>query len=158
MIKQINQYEIDECVLVIKRSFKDIAEQLCITKENSPNYVLFSINSEKLKAQLDSGRLMFAAFEENKIVGYYSLNIMDKECEINNLCVIPECRHKGIGKKLLKHAIIKARESEINKINISIVEENSKLKKWYEDFSFTHTHTKKFDFFSFTCGYMEMIL
>lgn len=54
MIKQINQYEIDECVSVIKRSFKDIAEQLCITKENSPNYVLFSINSEKLKVQLDS--------------------------------------------------------------------------------------------------------
>ena len=85
MIKQINQYEIDECVSVIKRSFKDIAEQLYITKENSPHYVLFSINSEKLKTQFDSGRLMFAAFEENKIVGYYSLNIMDKECEINNL-------------------------------------------------------------------------
>lgn len=29
------------------------------------------------------------------------------------------------------------------------------LRKWYEDHGFTHTCTKKFDFFSFTAGYME---
>ena len=131
MIRQITQYEIDECISVIKKSFIDVAESFNITKENAPNYVLFSTDFEKLKTQFDSGRLMFAAFEDNQIVGYYSLNIFDKECEINNLCVIPDYRHKGIGKTLLNHAIIKARELEINKINISIVEENVKLKSCY---------------------------
>ena len=42
-----------------------------------------------------------------------------------------------------------------DKINIGIVEENKVLRKWYESFGFVHTGTKKFDFFPFTCGYME---
>lgn len=158
MIRQIKQYEIEECVSVIKNSFKDIAEKFNITKENSPNYVLFSTDSKKLKSQFNNGRLMFADIDNESIIGYYSLDVSNKECEINNLCVIPEYRHKGIGTMLLKHAIIKAKELELNKITISIVEENIKLKKWYEEFGFVHTHTQKFDFFSFTCGYMEMIL
>lgn len=158
MIRQINQSEIDECVLVIKKSFKNIAEEFNITFENSPNYVLFSTNYAKLKAQLDSGHLMFADFENEKIIGYYSLDIYGNECEINNLCILPQYRHSGNGSRLLKHAVNVAEEKNLKKINISIVEENSKLKKWYEDFGFIHTHTKKFDFFSFTCGYMEMIL
>ena len=42
-----------------------------------------------------------------------------------------------------------------NKMNIGIVEENTVLRKWYEDNGFVHTGTRKFDFFPFTCGYME---
>lgn len=39
-------------------------------------------------------------------------------------------------------------------MNIGILEENTILRKWYED-NFIHIGTKKFDFFPFTCGYME---
>ena len=41
------------------------------------------------------------------------------------------------------------------KMKIGIVEENKKLRKWYEAHGFIHTHAEKFDFFPFTCGYME---
>ncbi len=40
------------------------------------------------------------------------------------------------------------------KMNIGIVEENTILRKWYEDNGFIHIGTKKFVFL-FTCGYME---
>ena len=42
-------------------------------------------------------------------------------------------------------------------MNIGIVEENRILKKWYESFGFKHIRTQKFDFFPFTCGYMELL-
>lgn len=42
-----------------------------------------------------------------------------------------------------------------DKMNIGIVEENKVLRKWYEAFDCMHTGTQKFDFFPFTCGYME---
>ena len=38
---------------------------------------------------------------------------------------------------------------------VGIVEENKVLRKWYENNGFIHIGTKKFDFFPFTCGYME---
>ena len=40
-------------------------------------------------------------------------------------------------------------------MNIGIVEENKRLRKWYEDNGAVHVGTKKFDFFPFTCGYMK---
>ena len=43
-------------------------------------------------------------------------------------------------------------------MEILIVYENRVLIRWYEGFGFVHTGVKKFDFFPFTCGYMEKIL
>ena len=40
-------------------------------------------------------------------------------------------------------------------LKMGIVEENKRLRKWYESFGFIHTGTQKFDFFPFTCGYLE---
>lgn len=71
------------------------------------------------------------------------------------MCVVPAYRHKGIGKELLNNAFEVARKLDCVKINIGIVEENNVLKKWYESFGFVHIGTQKFDFFPFTCGYME---
>ena len=55
----------------------------------------------------------------------------------------------------MKHEFITAAELGCKKINIGIVEENTVLKEWYASQGFIHTGTCKFDFFPFTCGYME---
>ena len=47
------------------------------------------------------------------------------------------------------------KELGFGKMKLSIVEENKVLRKWYEDHGFVHVGTKKFDFFPFTCGYLE---
>ena len=43
-------------------------------------------------------------------------------------------------------------------MNLSIVEENQVLRKWYERNGAVHTGTEKFAFFPFTCGYMTIRL
>ncbi|MGN0684390.1 MAG: GNAT family N-acetyltransferase, partial [Oscillospiraceae bacterium] len=97
--------------------------------------------------------------DNEMICGYYSLYIQsDGECELNNLAVLPEYRHKGIGKRLFDHAVKTAKEMGCNTLNIGIVEENTVLRKWYEKNGAIHTGTQKFDFFPFTCGYMEKTL
>lgn len=92
----------------------------------------------------------------DRIIGQYSLLLQEnKECELNNLCVLPECRHRHIGKQLVDDAYEKAKSLDCIKMNIGIVEENTVLRHWYEMLGFKHIGTKKFDFFPFTCGYME---
>lgn len=81
-----------------------------------------------------------------------------KQCELNHLCVLPQCRHKHIGANLLEDACINAKKAGCKKMNMGIVEENKVLRKWYEGKGFIHVGTKKVDFFPFTCGYMEMDL
>ena len=68
---------------------------------------------------------------------------------------IPEDRHKHIGRTLLEDSLAKASGYGCTKMKLSIVEENRVLRKWYEDQGFIHTGTIKYDFFPFTCGYLE---
>lgn len=43
---------------------------------------------------------MFAYYDDSKIIGYYSLSLQENdEYELNNLCVLPQYRHKHIGTK-----------------------------------------------------------
>lgn len=157
MIKEMQEKDIAECVNVIKKSFLTVADELGYTIENAPRFTAFATTKDRLQYQLKiEHRPMYAYYDNDKIVGYYSLALQDNhECELNNLCVLPEYRHKHIGAKLLEDAYTKAKIRGAKKINIGIVEENTVLRKWYEDYGFVHIGTKKFDFFPFTCGYME---
>jgi len=157
MIKKIDEQDIAECVRVIKDSFATVANEFGFTVENAPRFTAFATTEDRLKWHLlGEHRPMYAFYDNEVIVGYYSLLLQDNQkCELNNLCVIPTYRHQGIGEELLKHAFKTAQELNCNKINIGIVEENQVLRKWYESFDFVHIGTQKFDFFPFTCGYME---
>ncbi len=156
MIKQINASDISECVELIKNSFMTVAEEFGFTTENAPRFTAFATTPERLEWQLyNENRLMFAYFNDDRIIGYYSLLIQENgECELNNVCVDPSQRNKRIGEKLLLHSFEQAKQHSCSKINIGIVEENVRLRNWYESFGFVHTGMQKFDFFPFTCGYM----
>lgn len=157
MITKVNKNSITECVNVIKESFITVANEFDFTVENAPRFTAFATTEDRLKWHLlGEHRPMYAFFDNGTMVGYYSLLLQENnQCELNNLCVLPAYRHKGIGEELLKHAFKVAQELNCNKVNIGIVEENKVLRKWYESFGFIHTGTQKFDFFPFTCGYME---
>ena len=56
---------------------------------------------------------MYAYCDNNgEIIGYYSLELQDhNQCELNNLCVLPQYRHKHIGADLPADACLKAKKS-----------------------------------------------
>ncbi len=157
MIKVIHEKDIAECVNVIKESFLTVAGGLGFTVENAPRFTAFATTEDRLLHQLkNEHRPMYAYYDNSKIIGYYSLALQDNnECELNNLCVLPQYRHKHIGAILLEDAYIKAKEMGCKKMSIGIVEKNTILRKWYEDNGFIHIGTKKFGFFPFTFGYMK---
>ena len=160
MIKEIQQENLTECVEVIRKSFATVAEEFNITEGNAPRFTAFAMDERRLNWHLNGEhRPMFGFVVDGKIVGYYSLLLMENnECELNNLSVLPAYRHDGIGAKLVEHAFEMARKAGCAKMKLGIVEENQVLRKWYETLGFIHVGTQKFDFFPFTCGYMEKVL
>lgn len=157
MIQKISKSEIPDCVDIICKSFMTVADEFGFTIENAPRFTAFATTKERLLYHLEQEhRSMFAYYEDEKIVGYYSLlKQNEKECELNNLCVLEEYRHKKIGELLLEHAFSEGRKMGCSRMNIGIVEENVKLRKWYEAHGAEHIGTEKYDFFPFTCGYMK---
>ncbi len=161
MIREISKEEIKESVRVITESFMTVADELGFTAENAPRFTAFATTEDRIMYQMFIEKRPMCGFfsEDGKMLGYYSLaKQSDTEWELNNLCVLPEHRHDGIGDQLLQDAFKRVREFGAAKLNIGIVEENVRLRKWYESKGFMHTGTKKFDFFPFTCGYMEKAL
>ena len=157
MIREIHNEDIKDCVKVITTSFQTVADEFGFTRENAPRFVAFATNEDMLRRWMDEEkRPMYGYYEEDVMIGYYNLKISnDQECELGSLSVLPEYRHQGIGVKLLQDAIQKAKDLSCAKMKLSIVEENYVLRRWYEQNGFTHTGTEKYDFFPFTCGYME---
>ena len=160
MIKEIDKSEIAECVSVIRKSFQTVADEFGFTIENAPRFTAFATTEERLFYQLEiEHRLLVAYYDDDgdgRILGYYSLMLLDNsECELSNLCVLPEFRHKKIGEALLDDAMSRVRNKECKKMKLGIVEENKRIRACYEKHGFTHTHTVKYDYFPFTCGYME---
>ena len=157
MIREVRREEISRCVEIIRESFLTVAGEYGFTEENAPRFTAFATTADRLYWQMDGEhRLMFVLEEDGVLCGYYSLLLQGNgECELNNLAVLPEYRHKGIGKQLLEHAFHKAKEEGCKIVNIGIVEENKLLRKWYELNGAKHVGTKKYDFFPFTCGYMK---
>jgi len=160
MIREARREEIPECVRVIRNSHQTVADEYGFTEENAPRYVAFATDENRLMWHMDSEhRLMFLYEEDGVIKGYYSLLPKeDNEWELSNLSVLPEYRHQGIGTELLRHAVSTAREHDCRILRLSIVEENTVLRKWYERNGAIHTGSEKYDFFPFTCGYLQIQL
>lgn len=85
------------------------------------------------------------------------MSINDDSVEMNNLAVLPEYKHIGIGKELVNYAIRYSNNIlGENIIKIGIVEENTSLKEWYKQLGFVNTGTKNFNNLPFAVGFMEI--
>lgn len=149
MIREVEHEDIPKCVEVIRKSFQTVADEFVLTAQNAPRFTAFAATEERLYWHYDGEHRPMYVFSDNGIIcGYYSLNIqVNNECELNNLAVLPEYRHKEIGKCLFDHAVKTAKEIGCDTLNIGIVEENVVLRKWYEKNGAIHIGTHKFDFF-----------
>lgn len=133
-----------------------VADMFCLTEENAPRFTAFATSNDRLYWHFDhEKRPMFMVEVDGMPCGYYSIfNQGNGVCELNNLAVSPEYRHRGLGKQLLEHSFDIARQMGFHSMSIGIVEENTVLREWYEQNGACHVGTKKYDFFLFTCGYM----
>lgn len=122
-IRHATEEDIVDCVSVIREAFTTVADTFGFTSENAPGFTAFSTDEKKIRNQLCVEKRPIYVYErEGKIIGYYSLELISEDMlELNNLSVLPEYRHQGIGEKL----------------------------------GFEHKGCKKFDWFPFTCGFLE---
>lgn len=156
-IRYMSLEEIPECVQVIRNAFKTVADEFGITEANAPRFTAFATDEGRLGYHFcEEKRPMVVYLIGGRIVGYYSIAFLnEEEAELNNLSVLPQYRHRSIGRKLVEDCVAKVKETGRTRLKIGIVEENKLLRGWYESLGFVHTGTVKYDFFPFTCGYME---
>lgn len=157
MIIQVDdKSHLNNCLEIIRNSFITVSKEFGLTENNCPSHTAF-ITIDKLEKQFNEGRPMFLFYQEDVPVGYFSLaKCSDEVWELNNLAVLPEYRHLGIGKAMVDYAVETVENYGGNKISIGIIEENTTLKNWYLKLGFNHISTRKFEHLPFTVGFMEL--
>ena len=155
-IRQLKREELGEAARVVRGAFATVAAEFGLTEENCPTNGAF-LPEGRLEAQFDAGVRMAGAFDGDVMIGFAALDLSDAEKpELEKLSVLPQSRHQGAGKLLVGWASEQARAAGAAALRIGIIEENVRLRAWYEGLGFAHTGTRVFAHLTFTVGFMEL--
>lgn len=150
--------ELTKCAAVIQKAFTTVANDFNLNNSNCPTHPSF-INERKLLEYFEKGISMFRFVEDDKTVGFVAIEQPDEDQAkwyIEKLSVIPEFRHRGIGKELMQHAIKEIKQRGGSLISIALIDDQTILKDWYSKLGFTHVKTKQFSNLPFNVCFMEM--
>ena len=155
-IRRLQREELGEAARVVRGAFATVAAEFGLTRENCPTNGAF-LPDGRLEAQFDAGVRMAGAFDGDVMIGFAALDLSDAEKpELEKLSVLPQSRHQGAGKLLVGWAAEQARAAGAAALRIGIIEENVRLRAWYEGLGFAHTGTRVFAHLPFTVGFMEL--
>ncbi len=159
MIRDISKSELPACLNIFHRGYETVAVEFGLTEENCPDRGRASLPMEKLIASFETGTSMFGYFIDETIVGYLGIKMIDAEtCGLDDIIILPEYRQNGYGKELLVYCKQKAKEWGASKIRLGMIDDNKRLRKWYEDNGFVNVGYKNYEGAPFTVGRMEYML
>jgi ribosomal protein S18 acetylase RimI-like enzyme len=159
MIKPIAKDDLINCLKIFHQGYETVAIEFDLTEENCPDRGRASLPYEKLLTEFEDSALMFGYFHNDKLIGFMGMKMCGNGiCKLDDIIILPEFRQKGYGKELLIFCKHKAKELGANKISLGMIDDNKRLRKWYEDNGFTNMGYKKYDGAPFTVGYMECLI
>ena len=136
---------------IVNNSFLTVAKEFGFTKENAPTFSAF-IGEDRIEKDLNRGLIMYGYSFENKIIGCVGYSIKDENYLIERLAVLPEFRHKNVGRKLMEYVEQKIIENGGKMIEVNIVNENTKLKEWYKCMDYKEVEIKEYGHLPFKVG------
>ena len=156
MIRAIRKDELHSCLNIYHKGYETVAVEFGLTEENSPDRGRASFPYHKLLTMFESGTLMFAYYIDDIPIGFLAMRLFEGGiCGLDDMIVLPEHRHKGYGLKLLNYCKQKAKELGAHKIRLGMVDDNKKLKLWYENNGFVNVELIHYDGAPYTVGKME---
>lgn len=154
-IRRVRIDELDICTNVIRQSFDTVAKEFGLTADNCPTNAAF-IRTERLVWEINQGTYFYGLYCDEGLIGFMGLRDKGEGVfELEKLAVLPECRHNVGAGKLLAYACDEAVKMGGNKLTIGIIEENTRLKAWYQKHGYVATGTARFTHLPFTVGFME---
>ncbi|MCP4260110.1 MAG: GNAT family N-acetyltransferase [Planctomycetes bacterium] len=155
IIRDANEADIDVLVTLLRSSFSDVAERFELTIENCPKNLAFC-TKERVKSDLARGLRYYILEKDGRPCGCVAIEKAGPDvCYLERLAVLPQHRQKGYGKKLVNHIFKQALKNSVQKVEIGIISEDTKLKNWYSQFGFVQKAIKKFDHLPFIVAFMS---
>ncbi len=159
-IKEATINDINTLTKIIKNSFLSIAKKFNLTLENAPRHPS-NCKAEWISSALESGihYYLLKIEKQNYPIGCCALEIVNSDIGyLERLAVLPSFRKKGYGTALVKYIINKAKEFNIKRIEVGIIANNKKLRRWYENLGFDIKNKAVFNHLPFKVLFMFLDL
>ncbi len=161
---------VQQSARVIRDSFKTVAQEFSLTRRIAPTHPSF-ITSRQLSEIKENGLLFYGLFINRlrvgrlqvarPVVGGHQVGFVaiqtaaDGVFYLEKLAVLPEYRHGGYGRLLVKTVVDYARDNHGSKVSLGMINEHTVLKNWYLSLGFKETGVKNFVHLPFTVCFMD---
>lgn len=99
---------------------------------------------KSLEEELDNDTAhFFAALSEGRVAGYIGVYVVYESCFITNIAVYPEFRRKGVGRALIKTAMVTAGSMGADFISLEVRKTNYAAISLYESLGFEEMGLRK---------------
>ena len=154
-IKEATERNISDLVELIRKSFANVAQQLELNERDHPRCASF-YTEDRMTDDFANSIRYYILMHNNKPIGCVAMEIPNEDfCYLMRLAVIPEYRKQGLREKLVGHIFKRARQAGLKQVQIGIVANADRLKKWYENFGFVQFKTQRFDHLPFLVAFMS---
>ncbi len=155
VIRNADRDDVSAITNLIRAAFADVAERFQLTPENCPKH---PSNCEPgwIETAMGNGVKFYVLEEAQTIIGCVALEFPDKPgvCYLERLAVLPQYRHRGLGKQLVEYCEVEAGKRRLQRIEIGIIAGQDDLRTWYEGFGFVVTGEKEFAHLPFRVAFM----
>lgn len=91
----------------------------------------------------DDNKVCVVACAGEKITGYIYASFVLDEAEIGNICVLPELRGQGVGRKLMEELLNILKSVEVTRIFLEVESDNEGAIALYEKCGFVRYNERK---------------
>ncbi len=141
--------------LVIRWSFRDVAERFSLTPENCPRHPS-NCTDEWVKKDMARGVRYYILEDNKETAGCVALDFREREvCYLERLAVLPEYRRQGCGRMLVRHALAEAASLGAGRVGIGIIARHEELRRWYRNLGFEEGEEAEFPQLPFTVAFLS---
>ncbi len=157
-IREISgRQDLENSIDVIRESFKTVALEFGLNEDNCPTHPSF-ITLDKL-LELKGKAKLFGLFLKDRQAGFVAVEKADDRVYyLDKLAVLPGCRHKSYGRRLVEFVVTYVQEQGGQKVSLGMISESTVLKNWYKKLGFIEAGTKNFEHLPFTVCFMDRSL
>ena len=158
-IHSVEEYQLPMCLEALHAAFGESAKRFGYTKESYPSSGAY-VTLDQLKQAKAQGVHMYAAcVEGGRVAGYVQLEKLEVGVyAFRRFAVLPEYQKLGIGRALVSHCRDRATLYGGKKLTLIMINENEKLKEFYESNGFRTVDIRNDGAYPFEYAVMELEL
>jgi N-acetylglutamate synthase-like GNAT family acetyltransferase len=139
---------------LIACAFQEVARRFALTPANAPTHPS-NCRPEWVAADLGRGVSYFLISRDETGLGCVALESASSElCYLERLAVHPSARRRGLGARLVGHALAEARSRGAGKVSVGIIAAQSELVEWYRRLGFLLGEARRFEHLPFEVRFM----